>query len=92
MAKVGYAARAVVDLERLEQSAPGARTVISSAVAQLAEHPLLGPVVDDETELRKLVISRGKTGYIALYRYNGARDEVVVAAVRHQREAGFDDG
>jgi plasmid stabilization system protein ParE len=92
VAKVGYTAKALADLERLEQAASGARTVIASAVTSLVDHPLIGPVVDDDTELRKLVISRGKTGYIALYRYDDARDEVVVAAIRHQREAGFDEG
>jgi plasmid stabilization system protein ParE len=92
VAKVGYTAKALTDLERLEQAASGARTVIASAVTQLADHPLIGPVVDDDTELRKLVISRGKTGYIALYRYDEARDEVMVAAIRRQPEAGFDEG
>ena len=37
----------------------------------------------------ELVISRGKTGYVALYRYDEARDIVFVLALRHQREAGF---
>jgi plasmid stabilization system protein ParE len=92
VAEIVYTARAVADLERLEEAAPGARTLISSAVMQLADHPLIGPVVDDETGLRKLVISRGKTGCVALYRYDEARDGIVLAAIRHQREAGFDDG
>jgi plasmid stabilization system protein ParE len=42
-----------------------------------------------EADLRELVISRGKSGYIALYRYDGERDRVLVLAVRHQREAGY---
>jgi hypothetical protein len=35
------------------------------------------------------VISRGKTGYLALYHYDEARDRILVLAIRHQREAGF---
>ena len=34
-------------------------------------------------------ISRGRTGYVALYQYDAATDVVLVLAVRHQREAGF---
>jgi len=39
--------------------------------------------------LRQLVISRGRTGYVALYRYREDIDQAVVLAIRHQREAGF---
>jgi plasmid stabilization system protein ParE len=39
--------------------------------------------------LRELVISSGKTGYVALYRLQRGLDEVQLLAVRHQREAGF---
>ncbi len=42
-----------------------------------------------ESGLRELVISRGKTGYLALYRYEEQRDRVLVLAIRHQREAGY---
>lgn len=38
--------------------------------------------------MRELVISRGKTGYIALYRYDEIRDVARVLAIRHQRELG----
>jgi len=53
----------------------------------LQDHPLVGRIVEDGR--RELVISRGKTGYVALYRYDEARDIVFVLALRHQREAGF---
>jgi plasmid stabilization system protein ParE len=90
VAKVGYAPGAAADLERLEEAAPGCRTIIYGAIAMLADHPRIGRVVDDETEVRELVISRGKTGYVALYRYDEVSEEVIVAAIRHQREAGFE--
>jgi len=39
-----------------------------------------------EKELRELVISRGKTGYLALYDYVEEHDVVRVLAIWHQRE------
>jgi len=35
------------------------------------------------------VISRGRSGYLALYRYDEDRDRVLVLTIRHQREAGY---
>lgn len=95
MARVVYAARAFRDLERLADAlldlaprlAARALARISEAVTVLGEHPLIGRAV--EHGLRELVISRGKTGYVALYEYLEAHDVVRVLAVRHQREAGF---
>jgi plasmid stabilization system protein ParE len=46
-------------------------------------HPLLGRPAGHG--LRELLISRGRTGYVALYQYDAATDAVVVLAVRHQR-------
>ena len=95
MASVSYAPRALADLERLceflGENDPRAATqtidLIAGAVAVLEQHPLIGRRV--EANLRELVISRGKSGYIALYRYESERDRVLVLAVRHQREAGY---
>ena len=61
--------------------------LITSAIDVLAKHPLLGRPAGPD--YRELVISRGKTGYLALYRYDEAHDEVLVLSVRHQREAGY---
>jgi plasmid stabilization system protein ParE len=55
-------------------------------VEGLAAHPLLGRRI--EGELRELVISCGRTGYLALYRFLVQRDEVRVLALRTQRELG----
>ena len=62
---------------------------ILEAIAMLQRHPLIGRMV--QGELRELVISRGKSGYVALYRYLERRDLVRVLAIRHQREAGYRD-
>jgi plasmid stabilization system protein ParE len=84
VAKVGYAPAALLDLERLEEFAEGALELIFEAVEMLERHPLLGREV--EHGLRELVISRGRTGYVALYRLREGDDTVLVLAVRHQRE------
>lgn len=59
-------------------------------LAILKAHPLIGPKV--ESDLRELVISRGRTGYVALYDYDARHDTVIVQAVRHQREERYGDG
>src|SRR2546426_12332653 len=95
MAGVSYAPRAFADLEglcaSLAETDPRAASqtiaLVLDAVAILKRHPLMGRPA--EADLRELVISRGKSGYIALYRYDGGRDRVLVLAVRHQREAGY---
>ena len=53
----------------------------------LERHPLIGRAVDGE--VRELIISRGKTGYTALYSYESIHDTVLILAIRHQREAGY---
>jgi plasmid stabilization system protein ParE len=68
-------------------AAADAVIAIQSAVNNLAAHPLIGRRI--EGELRELVISYGQTGYIALYRFVIAQDEVRILAIRHQRELGF---
>jgi hypothetical protein len=44
-----------------------------------------------EGELRELVISYGKTGYLALYRFLPVTDQVRTLAIRHQRELDYPD-
>jgi addiction module RelE/StbE family toxin len=95
MAAVSYARRALSDLQRLvdflADSDPSAAAqtaeLILSAVEALRHHPMIGRRL--ELGFRELVISRGRTGYLALYRYDEARDRVLVLTKRHQREAGY---
>lgn len=90
-----YATRALSDLERLSDflvetdpdAAQGTIDLIVAAVDVLMHHPLVGRIAEDGC--RELVISRGKTGYLALYRYDEERDEALVLSIRHQREAGY---
>jgi plasmid stabilization system protein ParE len=95
VAQVVYSARSLDDIERafqfLRDENPGAArdavTAIQSAVDNLGAHPLIGRRV--EGELRELVISYGRTGYVALYRFVLAQDQLRILALRHQREIGF---
>lgn len=97
MAQIIYSGRALDDLQRLfrflaehdPQIAGDSAAAIRSAVEMLAAHPLAGRRV--EGELRELMISYGKTGYVALYRFLPVADQVRMLSFRHQRELDFPD-
>jgi plasmid stabilization system protein ParE len=95
VAKVVYSAGSLDNIERAFQflrdknpdAALRAVEAIQSAANNLAAHPLVGRRV--EGELRELIISYGRSGYVALYRFVVSRDEARILAIRHQRELGF---
>jgi plasmid stabilization system protein ParE len=93
LARLICSARALADLERLADFLadrdPAAATIglIEEAVAILARHPLIGRPV--EAGLCELVISRGRTGYLALYSFEATHDVALILALRHRREAGY---
>jgi plasmid stabilization system protein ParE len=95
MARLSYSPRAYADLERLtlflQDTEPTAAEetlgLITEAVQILRRHPLVGRTVEER--LRELVISRGRSGYIALYSYEPEHDAVLILAIRHQRETGY---
>jgi plasmid stabilization system protein ParE len=95
VAQVIYSARSLGHIERAFQflrdknpaAALNAVTAIQSAVDSLGAHPFIGRRV--EGELRELVISYGRSGYVALYRFVPSRNQVRILAIRHQRELGF---
>jgi plasmid stabilization system protein ParE len=74
-------------LERFPEDAVQTVDLITDALDILQRHPRIGR--PREAALRELVISRGRTGYLALYEYDEAADLVVVLAVRHQREQDY---
>lgn len=98
MTTVVYSARARKDLLRVadflaEEDAKWAEELpglIVGAINILERHPLMGRPVPGSMR-RELVISRGRSGYLALYDYDPSNDVVTVQAVRHQRESGFDE-
>lgn len=85
------------DIERLTEFLMESDPVAASATAEvltgglklLEDHPLVGRPA--ELGYRELLISRGRTGYVALYKYEVERDAAIVLAIRHQREGGFLD-
>ena len=95
MGRISYSLQALADLERISgfllPEGPAAVLealgLIDEAISVLPRHPFIGRPV--ETGFRELVISHGKTGYVALYSDNPAHDSVLIFAIRHQREAGF---
>lgn len=96
MSRLLFAPRALDDLERLAdhllqtsvELAAETAPLIVGGLAVLDDHPLIGRPA--EAGLRELLISRGRTGYVALYRFDPATDTVLVLRVRHQRELESD--
>ena len=60
---------------------------MSPPLDALQQHPRIGRPL--EAGLRELVVSRCRTGYLAVYEYDEPSDVVVVLAVRHQREQDY---
>ncbi len=94
-----FAGEALADLERIFEfnfardpaTALDHIGKVRSAVLVLETHPEIGRPVPGST-LRELVISYGKSGYVALYEYAAGDGLLRVAAIRHQREAGYRPG
>jgi addiction module RelE/StbE family toxin len=90
-----YSEQALSDLERLADffldadPAAASETIglIEEAVQILRRHPMMGRPV--EHGLRELAISRGRTGYLALYSIEQEAGAILILAIRHQREAGY---
>jgi len=97
VARVEVTEKAFADLERLfdfiaadnPQRARDQLTSVRRALELLAEHPLLGRPAEDGR--RELVLSRGRYGYVAKYRWLPGESIVLILAVRHQLEAGYSD-
>ena len=95
MTELAYTGQALLDLERLAdfllktdpQAAQDTAVLIFEALEILARHPEIGRKV--HFGQRELVISRGRAGYLALYRFLPQIDRILVLALRHQRESGY---
>lgn len=84
------------DLQRLreflrpksKEAAQRSAKVIIKAIQVLGLQPGIGrPAEDLGPECRELPIDFGNSGYLALYRLKG--DEVIILAIRHQLEDGY---
>jgi len=95
MNEVQYTTQVLNDLDRVTDfllgTAPKAALatvgIIFEMLAILTHSPEIGRKV--RSGLRELVISRGSSGYLALYQFFPVAQKVLVLAVRHQREAGY---
>jgi plasmid stabilization system protein ParE len=95
LAALIYSERALADLERLADflldtdpmAASETIGLIGEAIRVLRRHPMMGRQC--EHGLRELVISRGRTGYLALYSIEEEAEAILILAIRHQREAGY---
>ena len=95
MANFEYSQEALADIECLVNFLIDADlavaletfNVIDDGVRLLARHPEIGHLVGGGQ--RELVISRGRTGYVAIYEFNKWVNTVVVLAIKHQREDLF---
>ncbi len=95
MAQVVYSENALNNIERafefLAEHNSDIAVVAAAAIGEVAEtlsnHPLIGRSIAGN--LRELVISYGKTGYIALYHFLPAQDQIRILAMRHQRELDY---
>ncbi len=95
MSLIIFSARAESDIDWLTDflaqtdlaAAAATAEIIFDAVLILDRHPAIGRRTTRGR--RELVISRGRSGYIALYRENQSGNRVDILAIRHQREAGY---
>jgi len=94
---IEYSQQALDDVKRLvefllsQDTEPALATaeIIQDGIMLLARHPEIGRPSTDRN-IRELVISRGNTGYIALYEFIESADTIVILGLRHQREAGYE--
>jgi plasmid stabilization system protein ParE len=97
MPRLIWSPHALGDVQRLYrflasqniEAAKRAVKAIRQGVTILGQQPSVGrPIEEMEPEFREWLIDFGDSGYVVMYRIdvNG----VVVLAVRHQREAGYD--
>ena len=74
-------------LQRFPEHAVQTMDVVTGALDVLTQHPLMGRPVG--LGLRELVISRGRSGYLAQYEFDTLTDMALVHAFRHQRESDY---
>lgn len=97
MPRIVVTAGAALGLERcrkfLSEKNPAASRRAGQAIRGqfdlLRFQPGMGRPLDDEPDLRELLISFGDSGYVALYHYEPQTDTVSILAFRHQKEAGY---
>lgn len=95
MTRLRYSNRANTDLIRLYRflankdvaAAQNAIKETRDALATLIHAPKIGRSVEEG--FRECIIDFGSSGYLALYDFDEVHDEIVVHAVRHQKESNY---
>ncbi|KAA8698853.1 MULTISPECIES: type II toxin-antitoxin system RelE/ParE family toxin [Pseudomonas syringae group] len=96
MPQLIWSPSALRDIQRLyrflalnnPEAARRAVKTIREDIRIIAEQPEVGRLADRmATEYREWLIDFGDSGYVILYRYD--TNEIVVVAVRHQKEVGY---
>jgi plasmid stabilization system protein ParE len=94
MPRVVISASGQADIRRLHrflaiknsEAALRAVKAIRESFKPLRTQPEIGRPIEDEPNLRELIIEFGSSGYLALYRYLPNDDAVFILTVRHQRQ------
>jgi plasmid stabilization system protein ParE len=95
MTTLSISKQADQDLERLTQfllaSQPEYAYKAAESIFNTLDFLMISPEIGRpySPPLRELVISQGKSGYLALYLYDPVADDVLVLRIRHQREVGY---
>jgi plasmid stabilization system protein ParE len=96
MPQLIWSPKALLDVQRLyrflapqsQDAAKRAVAAIRQGVKVLSLQPGMGrPVQEMDDEFRDWIIDFGDSGYVARYRLDA--ENVIILAVRHQKEAGF---
>lgn len=96
MPQLIWSPQALLDVQRLyrflapksQDAAKRAVTAIRQGVKVLSLQPGMGrPVEEMDDEFRDWIIDFADSGYVARYRLDA--ENVIILAVRHQKEAGF---
>ena len=97
MIRIVYHDAALKDLLRLvdflidqdKASALATYGILEEGLSLLKNHPEIGRPTEADG-IRELIISRGRSGYVALYAFDELNDSIVILRVKHQRETAFD--
>lgn len=96
MQKLIWSPHALLDVQRLyrflapknQDAAKRAVTAMREGVKVLSLQPAMGrPVTDMDDEFRDWIIDFGGSSYVARYRLDA--NNLIILAVRHQKEVGF---
>jgi plasmid stabilization system protein ParE len=95
LVRIVFSPKALQDLERLTdfliQTDKNATLttieLIEGAIQILSQHPHIGRTCD--LHIRELIISRAKSGYVAMYSFDERKNTILICSIRHQKESGI---